>query len=373
MNNWKENLKYHLAHIPGWRTNRRIVVIESDDWGSTRMPSKKIYETLIQKGIRVDQLAYNKFDALASESDLASLFDVLCSVKDKNGHHAKLTANTIVANPDFEKIKESGYLSYHFEPFVETLKKYPNHSGSFELWKQGMDSNIFRPQFHGREHLNAKRWMKALQHNVGHVRLAFDLGMYDLSTGMRKTENSFMDALDFDDITELDFQKEYLIEGLQMFEDIFGFRSSTFIAPCYIWSNELNQTLFNLGVKAFQGSWYQLEPIIKGEKKLVKRFHYTGQMNNFGQYYLARNVVFEPSEIKDQNWVNEVLSKLAIAFRNKKPAIIQSHRLNFIGYIDQNNRKKNLELFASVLKSIVKKWPDVEFFSSDELVDVISK
>lgn len=373
MSNWVENVKYNLANLPGWRTNRKIVVIESDDWGSIRMPSKEAYDTLIKQGIRVDQLAYNKYDALASESDLSALFDVLCSVKDKNGNYAKITANTIVANPDFDKIRDSGYLSYHYEPFVETLKKYPNHSGSFELWKQGMDAKIFKPQFHGREHLNVIRWMKALQNNVGQVRLAFDLGMFDLSTGLSRTENSFMEALDLDVITELDFQKKYISEGLQMFDDIFGFRSSTFIAPCYIWSNELNETLFNNGVKAFQGSWYQFEPNLKMKNYFIKRFHYTGQKNNLGQIYLARNAMFEPSEIKNENWSKEVLSKLAIAFRNKKPGIIQSHRLNFIGYIDQNNRKKNLELFASVLKSIVKKWPDVEFFSSDELVDVISK
>lgn len=163
MNNWIEKVKYHLANIPGWRTDRKIVVIESDDWGSIRMASKQTYDSLIQRGIRLDQWSYNKYDSLASESDLSALFDVLCSVKDKNGNHAKITANTIVANPDFDKIKESGYLSYHYEPFTETLKKYPNHSGSFELWKQGMDAKIFRPQFHGREHLNVNRWMKALK------------------------------------------------------------------------------------------------------------------------------------------------------------------------------------------------------------------
>ncbi|MBK9042495.1 MAG: hypothetical protein IPN97_04630 [Saprospiraceae bacterium] len=155
-------------------------------------------------------------------------------------------------------------------------------------------------------------------------------------------------------------------------KNIFGFRSTTFIAPCYIWSDELNQTLFDHGVKAFQGSWYQFEPTISSQKMLAKRFHYIGQKNKLGQYYLARNVVFEPSEIINEDWIKEVISKLDIAFRNKKPGIIQSHRLNFIGFIDPDNSKNNLEIFSSVLKSIVKKWPDVEFMSSDELVDVIS-
>ena len=37
------NIFHNLLSIPGWRTNRHIVVIESDDWGSIRMPSKEVY------------------------------------------------------------------------------------------------------------------------------------------------------------------------------------------------------------------------------------------------------------------------------------------------------------------------------------------
>jgi len=29
-------LHRYIANIPGWRTNRKIIVIESDDWGSIR-------------------------------------------------------------------------------------------------------------------------------------------------------------------------------------------------------------------------------------------------------------------------------------------------------------------------------------------------
>ena len=37
-------IKKWLINIPGWRTNRHIVVIESDDWGSIRMPSCEVDE-----------------------------------------------------------------------------------------------------------------------------------------------------------------------------------------------------------------------------------------------------------------------------------------------------------------------------------------
>ena len=39
----KQTITHNLLNIPGWRTKRHIVVIESDDWGSIRMPSKDVY------------------------------------------------------------------------------------------------------------------------------------------------------------------------------------------------------------------------------------------------------------------------------------------------------------------------------------------
>ena len=93
----------NLIYLPGFRTKRKIIVIESDDWGSIRMASKEAYNILLNSGYPVDQSTYNKNDALESNEDLEMLFEVLSSVKDKNGNSAIITANTIVANPDFEK------------------------------------------------------------------------------------------------------------------------------------------------------------------------------------------------------------------------------------------------------------------------------
>ena len=73
------------------------------------MPSREVYNELLCKGIRVDNCVYNRYDSLTSEKDLIALFEILSSIKDKNGNPALLTANTIVANPDFDKIRESGF------------------------------------------------------------------------------------------------------------------------------------------------------------------------------------------------------------------------------------------------------------------------
>lgn len=98
-----------LYNMIGWRTNRHLVVIESDDWGSIRTPSREVYDTFLREGVRVDNDAYCRYDGLATKEDLMRLFEVLQSVRDKNGRPAVLTANTLSENPVFDKIRESGF------------------------------------------------------------------------------------------------------------------------------------------------------------------------------------------------------------------------------------------------------------------------
>ena len=128
----------------GWKTNKKIVVFESDDWGMTRMPSKEAYKELLKKGYDVDKCPYNKYDGLESNEDLQQLMEVLLSVKDFNGNPAKFTMNNIVANPDFDKIRDSGFEKYYYESFDQTLKKYSNTDNVMQLYKDGLEKKVFK-------------------------------------------------------------------------------------------------------------------------------------------------------------------------------------------------------------------------------------
>lgn len=364
----RRSIVRYLLNIPGWRTKKKIIVFESDDWGSIRMPSPEIKKLLLERGIHVDQLSYNNYDSLATEKDLACLIEELLTVKDLKGNPCNFTLNTIVANPDFNRIRESNYTQYYYEPFIETLKRYPNHQKSFDLWMEGISRGVFRPQLHGREHINASSWMRALQENIGNTRLAFNYEMYDLSTSLMSSVHTFMSALHYIDPKEIELHHNYIIEGSDLFEQIFGYRSRSFIAPRYIWSSDLNITLKNCGIDVIQGGFYQFHP---SEKKLKKIIHYTGEKNELNQCFLVRNVSFEPSENPSLDWVGSALSQISDAFAWGKPAIIGTHRANYIGYIEPENRDRNLILLRQLLKIITLKWPEVEFMSSDQLGNYI--
>jgi hypothetical protein len=359
--------------MPGFRTNRKIIVIESDDWGTIRMVSNEIYNGLLKYGYPVHESTYNKFDALESNEDLEKLFEVLSSVKDKNGNPAIFTANNIVANPDFEKIKESDFQEYYYEPFTETLKHYPKHDRVFDLYKEGINHKVFYPQFHGREHLNVKRWMKALSSGDEDARTAFKQNMFSIHTLPKNNNlNEYMDSLGYDEPEDKERIDQIIIEGLSLFEKIWGFPSKSFIASCYIWSSDIEKTLFINGVNYIQGMIYQSEPNLLSNKPYTKKYHYQGQKNSLGQRYLVRNAFFEPSEFLKYDWVQNCLDRISFTFRLNKPVIIGTHRKNFIGFIDQSNRDKNLQLLKNLLAEIIHNWPDVEFMTSDQLGDLMN-
>ena len=371
----KQKVTNNIQNVLGWRTKRKIVIIESDDWGNIRMPSKEVYELLRKAGLRVDEDPYNKYDAFSSEDDLTKLFEVLSAFKDKNENSPVITANCIMVNPDFDKIRESNFQEYHFELFTETLKRYPQHSNSFKMWKDGISRKLIYPQFHGREHINVKRWMKALQENIKDTRLAFDNGFFGISTGNAgELRSSYMASLDLETDEEKNNLKLIIEEGLNLFEQVYGFRSVSFIAPGYTWSSWLEPVLYDSGVRYLKGNFIQAEPAhSSGTTGYKRRFHYLGQQINHQLYYLIRNCFFEPSQNENFDWVNYCLHGIDNAFRWHKPASISTHRLNYIGFIDQSNRNRNLPKLKTLFSEILKRWPEVEFMNSAQLGDLISR
>ena len=56
-----------------------------------------------------------------------------------------------------------------------------------------------------------------------------------------------------------------------------------------------------------------------------------------------------------------------MAFLMRKPAIVSTHRINYVGYIDEGNRDRTLKLLRQLLTAVLRRWPDVEFLTTVQL------
>jgi len=365
---FKSNLKKYISNLPGWRTNRKIVVFESDDWGSIRMPSVSCFDKLEKAGIPVGNIHYNKYDSIENNKDMECLFEVLLSYKDFKGNHPVFTPFCVVANPDFEKIRASNYQNYFYETFVETLKRYEQSDKVYDYWKQGVAKRIFVPQFHGREHLNINRWMRDLAAGNPHTLLAFDYNMWGISSPL--IQRPYQAAMDIDKMEDLDFLKNVIQDGLNLFGKLMGYKSTCFVPTNGTINLQLMDTLKEGGIKFVNLNRIQKEPIGMGETRT--RINIIGNVTPNSLLVLPRNTAFEPAS-SSIDWVGKCLNDINISFKLNKPAIISTHRVNFIGSLDIKNSDTNLKKLRLLISEILKKWPSVEFMTTEELGNLISK
>jgi hypothetical protein len=362
----KKRLLLDLKNIPGKRIKRKIVVIECDDWGSIRMPSKQVYNKLCEAGIIVNNNHFTRFDTLADKDDLESLFEVLCNVKDLNGQSAVMTPFCNVANPDFEKIRQSGFNEYHYEPFTETLQRYNRHPETFQLWQEGIKAGIFVPESHGREHLAVQFWMQKLLEGDKKLHIAFDYEYTSVDiVGIPAVAQQFRPEFYYNSDDQKKFLEHSIKDGIALFEQLFGYKPTAFVPGNGVFHPDLENALSETSVKFLHTGYW--EPIYNTDGSISHSLHSFGQKSKSGLRYYMRNCSFEPtSEI--YHGIELTIKQIEAAFRWHKPAIIGSHRVNFIGGIDKANREKGLKELRILLTKIIENWPDVEFMSTSELL-----
>ena len=365
MPNFNLRKKLALADVnrKGKRLRKKYLIIESDDWGSIRIPNKQAQQVLENAGIDLVKNPYLKYDGLESSQDVMALFEVLSSVKNKFNQNPKITLNTVTHNPDFQKIRESGFKEYSREPIQKTYDRF-NESDISKIITEGIDNNLCLPQFHGTEHVNVPLWLLMLQESSvsSIIHKAFEAGV----SGIPKEEYlGYKGNLQATyESTDLEYVLDSLQLGLTSFESLWGFKSKTFIANNYVWDSSIEERLNGLGVEHFQGMKYQLLPYKTGKLR-----HVNGEQNGFGQTFSVRNCHFEPSEKGTQ--IDHTLEEVKSAFAWGKPAVLCTHRINFTSRFNVQQRDRNLKGFNRLLKEIVQKWPDVIFLNSAEFATIL--
>lgn len=368
-NNYLYNyLILNFKNIFGPASFRKIVTIDCDDWGGIRMPPGNLSYKLGMENLPLTKTRY-RFDTLESRKDLEMLFDILCSVKDNKGNNAVITAVTNVANPDFIRIKESGYSNYYYEKFTDTLRRHYPDSDVFTLWKQGINSGIFIPELHGREHISVFFWLKRLREGDKNLIKAFENEFVHLKVdGIPEPVSEFRAAFYFNDNDQKLFLVEAIKDGIKLFKEIFGFSPRIFVPSNNLFHPDFDRIVAEEKVKFLYSSYRMRYPGRKGKLK-YKNFIIKNNIPK-GITYYTRNCSFEPT---DENYrgIDLTMQQIAAAFRWGKIAIISTHRANFTGEINPSNREKGLREFKKLLKKIVSTWPDVEFMSTADALEIV--
>ena len=365
-----------LSNLPGWRTKRKIVVIESDDWGSVRIKDKKAFDALDRAGLNVKEKHFDSYDTLESNEDLEMLFDALSSVLDSNKRSAVFSPMCILGNPDLRKINENGFTEYHFQPLKDTIKEYPRSDNILKLWNEGNSLKIFDLGLHGREHVNVNRFMDILMSHPGKEGLR--IAVKNKSLGPSKYKNyhysNYLGALHPGRKDEISNLHSYILEAGTLFKKYTGLSPKVFVAPDAEEPKELEKSLSKIGVKFLTRSKHRMYPVGDGYYK--REWNFLGQRNNLGQVIINRNCSFEPCRISKhalgKKGLESCMKDIGIAFKWQKPAVISTHRVNYVSGIQKKNREKGIRDLKKLLYQITQTWEDVEFMASSELGELVS-
>jgi len=364
----------NAKNMVGPKTDRKLIVFSVDDYGNVRLDSKQARDNMQAAGMRV----YSRFDSLdtlETKPDLEQLYEVLSSVTDKNGRHAIFTVFALPCNIDFETMASEDNEQYHYEALPETYKKLAKlqpeaYNGAWDLWKEGVAKGLLKPQFHGREHVNLCIFNDKLRKKDRDLLTALKNRSYSSISDDEYPTMLSTAAFDFWDVKENEVFETVIVDGLNQFEKVYGYRSNYFAPPVFNIHSSLFRTLKNNGIEYIDLGLVRKEH--QGFGKFTTQFNYTGKKKD-GLTIMVRNVVFEPTEDRGIDWVAFTIKQIEMAFRWNKPALISSHRVNFCGHIDPENRQKGLSALKQLLHEIIKKWPDAEFLSADEVGKILSK
>lgn len=369
----KQLLINHIKNIPGWRTNRKLVVFSVDDYGNIRIASKKARSN-IDKVVMESTSHFDSYDNLETREDLEALYEVLTSVKDTHGNSAVFTPFALPCNINFDAMASNNFSEYIYELLPETFEKLATidanaYEGTWRLWQEGIEKGLMKPQFHGREHFNLNIFKDLLYKKNQNLFYVLNQNSYVSIPEHKNYKHGWTAAYSFDKINETDLFLSNVKDGIQRFKEVYGYIPVVFTPPAMQFPLHLEKELPALGIKYLDVPRQTNKHLGEGEYKSVR--HKLGDEKLM--LSLVRNAAFEPTVKSKQNWVDLTLKEIEAAFRMRKPANISSHRVNYCGYIDEKNREVGLSALKLLLKKVVQRWPDVEFISADQLGDIISE
>ena len=332
---------------------RPVVVIQSDDWGRVGVPSLPVFNQIRQAVPGVGDSRWD-FYGLETTADLEALGNELEAIRDTDDAPACITGNFIMANADLRLMAENGFARGIYKPISEGFPP-PWTDSLVTAYRALVDRKVFYPGLHGFTHFNASVLEGALADPGDLGERARLLARLDTPYLRSVTPEYNFALLSMPAGSEVflpaERQKQWLESGIQIFEEVFGFRPVTFCAPGYRSNDVTRRLLEENGVAGIQLP-SKAPPVRDG-----------------GLVVLGRNVAFEPALWKSDRaaLIEQALADGEAAVARGTPIIICSHSINYMTrFLDRaEEARSDLALFLGRLKD---RFPDLRFAGDADLI-----
>ena len=341
-------------------TRARAVVLESDDWGLCGFVPD--HDTLVAFGtVRPPESRYPPVyggSTLEDSTAVTDLCGVLAAHRGRDGLPALLQPNYIVASLACEPLvgaeeyggrllaridQQYGWFRYE----LPRLPRLYERRGLLPSVRAGVQSGVWYPEFHGSYHYDPQRRRDAVAADSA-AREAACRGVLPFPGDSKAWElGPWRDSADL--MQELD-------AALAVFTELFGRRPASVIAPDYTWDERNERMWSQRGLTIIQAKREQRRPRYAGGRPLARARKLIGRtsdrLRHRGRVYVERNCRLEPVQARGADAVvADCLGQIRRAWRSGEPAVVETHRINYV-HLDQAIRREGLEALASVLTSL---------------------
>lgn len=304
-----------------------VLIVESDDWGPG-------HEAQIQA--------------------LKAVCSLLKGFKDHRGHPPVMTIGVVLSLPDPEAIARTG--EYHAR-FLDD----PDYRPILEVLKAGEEEGVFDLQLHGLAHFWPENFMVAWRQDEQIKRWLIEDGWRTeklpawLQSRWIEAKSLPSKPLSQDRIAVA------VQEEVACFQRCFGRAPKVIVPPTFVWSEAVERAYANVGVEVLitPGRRYPGRDR-EGKLSAAERSYANGEKLSSGLIALVRNVYFEPAL---GHKPEAVLDQIACKWHRREPALLETHRFNFL----DGKLQSSLDALGSLLEKALARWPELCFLSSYEL------
>lgn len=346
-------LQFYARKLAHFRFEEPILVFESDDWGKVAGREDGNYPT--EGGKRTDW----SHDRLETDNELEALYSLLESFADDFERKPVFTANFIVSNPDFEKTVAGGFKQLYLKPIDQAFPELQSK------WREGIDREVFYPQYHGRLHHNFAKYAKAIKEDA----ITQKLFQQEINGGRENFEPTqyalYSEYFDTSSSSSASSLTEWLKHGRAEFKRIFDYDSTTTVAPNYVLNPADINSLKSSGFAYLQAA----NKILYTQKGQEQHLNYAqGREHQSGLVFLARNHKFEPNRGRKEWQAGFSIEAVKYWLKRGVPAVLDTHRFNYVSNFADNSLQD-----LKTLLSAMRKVKNLRILTSCELGQAIAQ
>ena len=346
--------------VVGFRFDRPILILQSDDWGRAGLRDHEGLESLRAAGLNLGERPYD-FYTLETAEDVHALRELLAANQDSAGRSAVIGMNFIVSNLDLPKMKIAGFQRVLQLPLAEGLPAGWSRPGLADAYREGIQQRVFSPALHGTTHFcqpAVERSLTTPGERSALLRTLWEAGTPYIHWRMPWIGYEYWDPEQPADRRFLppQVQQELIGAAVGDFVKMFSRLPHSACAPGYRADRVTHQAWARHGVHVAQGGPGSPRP---------------PHFDPDGLLELSRTVEFEPA-VTPAFSVNDCVSAAARCFDLGIPAIVSIHSINFHSTV-RDFRGPTLAALGEFLGALRARYPNLLYLDDSDLYQLVQQ